>query len=592
VAKQCGVPATQFAIDNFFKILQRHPVPIEDVDKTLREIAQRYKELLKKTEALTSDDPDVQNFQQEATKALEKLDFETADKLLNQAQEKDAVAIRAMEEEQQRLQEALNKRLLSRATTLVTLAKSKDAQLAYRDTARYYQEAAKLLPVGHETEVSLYLNNAGLALYNLGEYKQAKPLYEEALKIREWVLGKQHPAYATSLNNLAGLYTAQGEYEKAKPLFEEALKIVEPMLGKQHPAYATSLNNLAGLYTVQGEYEKAKPLFEEALKIVESMLGKQHPAYATALNNLAALYESQGKYGQAKPLYEEALKIYEQVLGKQHPDYALSLNNLATLYKEQGEYEQAKPLYEEALKIREQVLGKQHPDTAQSLNNLALLYELQGKVEQAKPLYEKVLKIREQVLGKQHPDTAQSLNNLATLYKKQGEYEQAKPLYEEALKITEQMLGKQHPLYAFSLNNLAGLYESQGEYEKALPLLKEAVTIVENKLGKNHPNTKTITENLHRVQLHLNSQFQVIVKAILHNSQAEQLGIQVGDIFTHYNNKFVLGASHFIYIYGRSKEPAAGPAKQLKVLREGKELVFKVKPGKMGVELEERVKSK
>jgi len=30
VAKQCGVPATQFAIDNFFKILQRHPVPIEE----------------------------------------------------------------------------------------------------------------------------------------------------------------------------------------------------------------------------------------------------------------------------------------------------------------------------------------------------------------------------------------------------------------------------------------------------------------------------------------------------------------------------------------------------------------------------------
>ncbi len=505
VAKQCGVPATQFAIDNFFKILQRHPVPIEEVDKTLREIAQRYKELLKKTEALTSDDPDVQKLQQEAAKALAKLDFETADKLLNQAQETDAVAILAMEEEQQRLQEALNKRLLSRATTLVTLAESKNAQLAYRDAARYYQEAAKLLPTGHKREVAKCLNEAGVALHNVGEYQQVKPLYEQALKIFEQVLGKQHRLYADSLNNLAFLYESQGEYEKSLLLFEEALKIKGQVLGKQHPDYAITLNNLATLYQKQGETEKALPLHEQALKIREQTLGKQHPDYAISLNNLAALYDLQGEYDKALPLYEQALKIYERKLNKQHPDYATSLDNLAVLYNSQGETEKALPLCEEALKIREQVLGKQHPD------------------------------------------------------------------------------------YAISLNNLASLYESQGKYEKALPLLEQAIAIFEKKLGKDHPNTKTATKNLHYAQLHLNSQFQVIATKLFPNSQAEQLGIKVGDIFTHYDNKPVLDRNRFIY--GRSKEPADGPAKELKVLREGKELVFKVKPGKIGVELEERVKS-
>jgi tetratricopeptide (TPR) repeat protein len=673
VAKQCGVPATQVAIDNFFKILQRHPVPIEEVDKTLREIAQRYKELLKKTEALTSDDPDVQKLQQEAAKALAKLDFETADKLLNQAQEKDAVAIRAMEEEQQRLQEALNKRLLSRATTLVTLAESKDAQLAYRDAARYYQEAVKLLPAGHEKEVGRYLNKAGIALSYAGDYQQSKALHEEALKIREQVLGKQHPDYAASLINLAGSYLEQGEYRKALPLCEQALKIEEQVLGKQHSDYATSLSNLALLYDLQGEYDKALPLNEQALKIREQILGKQHPDYAVSLNNLAALYQEQGKYDKALPLYEQALKIREQVsgkqhpdyatglinlaelyraqdeydkalplyketlkireqvlgkqhpdyatglinlaelyraqseydkalplyeqalkireqvLGKQHPDYARRLNNLAELYRVQGQYDKALPLYEQALKITEQVLGKQHRDYALSLNNLAVLYEAQGEYHKALPLHEEALKIKEQVLGKQHPDYALSLNNLAVLYGAQGEYHKALPLHEEALKIREQVLSKQHPDYALSLNNLAALYRGQGQYDKALPLFEGAVAILEKKLGKDHPNTKTVTENLHYVQLHLNSQFQVIAKRILPNSQAERLGIQVGDIFTHYDNKPVLDRNRFIY--GRSKEPADGPAKELKVLREGKELVFKVKPGKMGVELEERVKS-
>lgn len=34
------------------------------------------------------------------------------------------------------------------------------------------------------------------------------------------------------------------------------------------------------------------------------------------------------------------------------------------------------------------------------------------------------------------------------------------------------------------------------------------------------------------------------------------------------------------------------PAQELKVLRDGKELVFKVKPGKMGAELQEQVLDK
>jgi len=66
------------------------------------------------------------------------------------------------------------------------------------------------------------------------------------------------------------------------------------------------------------------------------------------------------------------------------------------------------------------------------------------------------------------------------------------------------------------------------------------------------------------------------------------LGIKVGDIFTYYDNQPVLGINRFIY--GRNQEPANGLEKELKVLRDGKELIFKVKPGKIGAELEEKVK--
>ena len=40
----------------------------------------------------------------------------------------------------------------------------------------------------------------------MGEYAKAEPLFQEALQIRQKVLGPEHPDTAQSLNNLAGLY--------------------------------------------------------------------------------------------------------------------------------------------------------------------------------------------------------------------------------------------------------------------------------------------------------------------------------------------------------------------------------------------------
>jgi CHAT domain-containing protein len=128
----------------------------------------------------------------------------------------------------------------------------------------------------------------------------------QALQIREKALGKTHPDYATSLNNLALLYSSMGNYQKAEPLLVEALQIREKALGKAHPSYAASLNNLASLYERMHNYEKAEPMYLQAMQIQEKALGKEHPNYATSLHNLASLYETMGNYQKAQPLLLEA----------------------------------------------------------------------------------------------------------------------------------------------------------------------------------------------------------------------------------------------------------------------------------------------
>ena len=59
------------------------------------------------------------------------------------------------------------------------------------------------------------------------KYKEAAHLLNDALSIRESTLGRDHPAVAATLNNLAVLYGKRGKYKEAEPLCQRALEIRE-----------------------------------------------------------------------------------------------------------------------------------------------------------------------------------------------------------------------------------------------------------------------------------------------------------------------------------------------------------------------------
>ena len=207
------------------------------------------------------------------------------------------------------------------------------------------------------------------------DYQQEQELaiqyYSKAANLQK-ELGLEED-FASTLNNLAGLYRSQGRYSEAEPLYEQALALRKRLLGEEHPDVAESLNDLAGLYDSQGRYSEAEPLYKQALALRKRLLGEEHPHVATSLNNLAELYDSQGRYSEAEPLYEQALAMYKRLLGEEHPHVALSLNDLANLYYSQGRYSEAEPLYEQAVAVGERVLGVNHPNTVVYRKNLASL---------------------------------------------------------------------------------------------------------------------------------------------------------------------------------------------------------------------------
>ncbi|WP_438035773.1 CHAT domain-containing protein [Sorangium sp. So ce204] len=213
--------------------------------------------------------------------------------------------------------------------------------------------AQSATPSADALEEAARLNRDVEALYRQGRFDAAIPVAERVLGIRENALGREHPAVATALNNLAVLYRAKGDYARAEPLYRRALAIQEKALGSEHPYVATSLNNLALLYATKRDYARAEPLYRRALAIQEKALGSEHPAVATSLNNLAFLYATRGDYASAEPLYRRARAILEKTLGSEHPDVAQSLSNLAALHQTRGDAPGALRLTERAANIQD-----------------------------------------------------------------------------------------------------------------------------------------------------------------------------------------------------------------------------------------------
>ena len=485
-----------------------------------------------------------------------------------------------------------------------------DLDKKLREIAENYQkllENAKLLENSDDPKVKELLRQAREFIEGLDaqgkrvkiDFAQAEALLQQAfeekrLKIKrlreveekaKTAREKEELEAARILAQQGKLANIQFKYADAGSYYQQAAELLPERYELDKALY---FNNAGMSFQEEAEYDSALPLLQKSVNIFEK-IGKQHPIYLTALSNLAGLYRDQGLYDEALALSQTILEIRGQILGKNHPDYAFSLNELALIYEILGEDQKALPLYQESLKIKENTIGKQSISYATTLGNLAVLYGKQGNYETALALHENSSKIFGQVLGKQHPDYAISLRNFALFYQEYDKLDEASSLHQEILMILEQTLGSQHFEYAMELNNLAGLYNEQGKYREALPLFKQAVKIAVIASKEEHPVAQVFVENLTTAQNRINGEHQVIVEQVLPDSPAAQLGIQVGDIFTHYDQQPILGVTQFIQ--GRAKEPADGAAKELTVLREGKSLTFQLKPGKIGVELEEKLKS-
>jgi tetratricopeptide (TPR) repeat protein len=143
-------------------------------------------------------------------------------------------------------------------------------------------------------------------------YQEEEPLLLEALA----GLTKQKSAdphlIGRFLTDLAVLRFDQGRFEESFDLQQQAIRVLETSLGKEHPSLVVPLGNLGTNYTSLGRFDDACNAYQRALDVCTKTLGED-PTYALLLRNYAVVLRKLGRKHEAKKMETESQRIQRAV---------------------------------------------------------------------------------------------------------------------------------------------------------------------------------------------------------------------------------------------------------------------------------------
>ncbi len=200
-------------------------------------------------------------------------------------------------------------------------------------------------------------NNLGYALMQKGEFDNARPHFEEALRLR--------PRYADALVNLGVLLTREGHTAEALTCLRQAAQV--------SPNKAEVFGNLAGVLALEGRFEDAIEYYQQAIV--------SQPQPVEALNNLAWLFathpEARLRNGP------EAVRLAERACELTSYKTALLVGTLGAAYAEAGRFEDAVTA---ATKAEALARASGNTELADKNRNLAGLYRTGQSLRSPPPI--------------------------------------------------------------------------------------------------------------------------------------------------------------------------------------------------------------
>lgn len=331
------------------------------------------------------------------------------------------------------------------------------------------------------------MQTLGAVNQQLGQYDEARPLLQDAVRIRERELGPTDTLVAEALRSLGDVARDKGDLAFADTAYERALAIRQAAFGPENLNVAASLAAMATLRYRQGRSTEAESLYKLVLPLDERLRAPDDPLRFRDLNGMAVVYYALHRYADAEPLFKRVLALQESALGADHPDVAGTLNNLGGVSWQLGRYAEALGYYERARPIYEKTFGPTHPKVFGLYNNIGETYWKLKRYGEAASTLRNALAVKEKVLEAGTPSIAITLNALAGVLRDQERLRDAEPLYRRALAIREKSPGTNSNDLRETLRDYAQLLRQTGRAGDGARLEARAASLAVAKEQSDRP---------------------------------------------------------------------------------------------------------
>ena len=342
---------------------------------------------------------------------------------------------------------------------------------------------------------------------------------QEVLETQILDHGPQHITVASTLFNLAILYSRSGDTSKAIENAQRALKIQKSTLNSSDAC--RSLYLMADMHSKENQYKPALSCLSEAQRLQERVLGYFHEDTAMTLNGIGKVLALQGQFDLAMENHKEALRILKECFGEdvKNPLVAQTLvqigavyykerNSLATIqsntdgyttfieggmlevigraHEERGSYRMAIAFFEEKL----QFLNTKDDleQVAETLNSLGMLSCRAGLYLEAIDYYDRALGIQMK-LGCDDVQLAMARVLAGSVQYSLGHFGKALKLFQDAIRTLRDQVGSEQETVAATLFHMGVVRSALCDYGEAMSDLLSAQAIQKKLLGNDHPAT-------------------------------------------------------------------------------------------------------
>ncbi len=318
------------------------------------------------------------------------------------------------------------------------------------------------------------LDVIGRLYSQVGEYKRAQPLLEEALVKRRKLYGETHADVATTLESLAQTKREQGDGEGAALLDTEALAIRRQLLGPTHVKTADALFNLAADMHVAGEYKAAEPLMDEWTRLVVEQPEEKTKRRADQLAGLAYVYWVSRDYPSAERLFREALSMNRTLFGDRHDRVAVNLSQLGEAVCGSRKHDEAERLARESVEMLRASHPDGHPILAMNLKQWGIELDHLNRFSDAVPLLREALVMARRFEGDESNVTIDAELELAYALTMSGSYDEAVSRSRDAMATLRKKFADSSFMVARAKLRLGDALRGQGRILEAERLLVSA----------------------------------------------------------------------------------------------------------------------